>query len=123
MALCYPCSLYLFYAALLFCYHLHVSLTLQLILTNFVHMYRINTHCLTFTFAVLLGCLQLYFIYYPTSFAAAYFLEMSYLATPCTCLPIHWALSWQVYSTTRPTWLPLQCPANWSSHDVFLCPF
>ena len=35
MALCYPHSPYLFYMELLFCYHLHASLTPPLIVTNF----------------------------------------------------------------------------------------
>ena len=61
-------------------------------------MYRINTHCFNFALAVLLGLLLLHFIYCPTSFAAAYLLEMPNLAKPCTCLAICWALSQLVQS-------------------------
>ena len=112
--------MYLFCMELLFCYCLHTSLTLPLIVNDFVHMYRINTHCFNFFFDVFLGCLYLYFMYHITSFAVAYLLEMSHLATTPTCLP---TLPWQVHSATILTWWPLQCLANQGSSGVFLCHF
>ena len=50
------------------------------------------------------------------------FLKCPILPHPA-CLPICWALSWWVYTATILTWLPLQCPANWSSSSVYFCPF
>ena len=80
---------------------------------------------LTVSILPLLYCWDVshYFIYCPTSSAVAYFLEMSQLATPHTCLPICWTLSWWVYSATILMWLPLQHLANWSLSSIFLCPF